>query len=133
MKRIFLEKTYGQTAKRQHANVNDEAKATHQRTHAQRPAGTTTSCPPPAPIRPPHRSPHPMSVVDPSTAPATAADPDGPDSVRLTWNTWPRSKVEASRCVVPLAATISPTRVRDPSSPVLCILYVQYCVLLRGR
>jgi hypothetical protein len=73
-----------------------------------------------------------MSVVDPSTAPAAAADPDGPDSVRLSWNTWPQSKVEASRCVVPLAATISPTRVPDPSSPVLCILYVQYCVLLRG-
>jgi hypothetical protein len=28
----------------------------------------------------------------------------------------PRSKVEASRCVVPLAATISPARVPDPSA-----------------
>jgi protein transport protein SEC23 len=59
-----------------------------------------------------------MSAADPSAAPAAAAvaDPDGPDAVRLTWNTWPRSKVEASRCVVPLAATISPARVPDPSA-----------------
>jgi len=28
----------------------------------------------------------------------------------------PRSKVEASRCVVPLAATVSPARVPDPSA-----------------
>ncbi|KAL5204269.1 hypothetical protein ABZP36_009140 [Zizania latifolia] len=46
--------------------------------------------------------------------PSAAADPDGPDAVRLTWNAWPRSKVEASRCVVPLAAAISP--VRSPES-----------------
>ncbi|KAF0895495.1 hypothetical protein E2562_013591 [Oryza meyeriana var. granulata] len=46
-------------------------------------------------------------AADPSAA-AAAADPDGPDAVRLTWNAWPRSKVEASRCVVPLAAAISP-------------------------
>jgi protein transport protein SEC23 len=59
-----------------------------------------------------------MWAADPSAAPAAAvvADPDGPDAVRLTWNTWPRSKVEASRCVVPLAATISPGRVPDPSA-----------------
>ncbi|KAJ0988934.1 hypothetical protein J5N97_007290 [Dioscorea zingiberensis] len=38
------------------------------------------------------------------------ADPDGPDGVRMTWNAWPRSKVEASKCVVPLAASISPIR-----------------------
>ncbi|CAM0150497.1 unnamed protein product [Urochloa decumbens] len=59
-----------------------------------------------------------MSAADPSAAPpAAAADPDGPDAVRLTWNAWPRSKVEASRCVVPLAATVSPARVQDPSAP----------------
>lgn len=46
-----------------------------------------------------------------------AADPDGPDAVRLTWNAWPRSKIEASRCVVPLAAAISPCRAPDPSAP----------------
>ncbi|KAG2561822.1 hypothetical protein PVAP13_8KG124800 [Panicum virgatum] len=58
-----------------------------------------------------------MSAADPSAAPpAAAADPDGPDAVRLTWNAWPRSKVEASRCVVPLAATVSPARVPDPSA-----------------
>uniref|UniRef100_A0A0E0F5B1 Protein transport protein SEC23 n=1 Tax=Oryza meridionalis TaxID=40149 RepID=A0A0E0F5B1_9ORYZ len=53
-------------------------------------------------------------AADPSAAAAAAPDPDGPDAVRLTWNAWPRSKVEASRCVVPLAAAISP--VRSPES-----------------
>ena len=59
-----------------------------------------------------------MLAADPSAAPAAAAvaDPDGPDAVRLTWNTWPRLKVEASRCIVPLAAAISPARVPDPSA-----------------
>ncbi|XP_072970140.1 protein transport protein SEC23 E-like [Typha angustifolia] len=37
-------------------------------------------------------------------------DPDGPDAIRMTWNSWPRSKVEASKCVIPLAASISPLR-----------------------
>ncbi|XP_077212973.1 protein transport protein SEC23 E-like [Tasmannia lanceolata] len=35
---------------------------------------------------------------------------DGGDGVRMTWNMWPRSKVEASKCVVPIAASISPIR-----------------------
>ncbi|XBH55785.1 hypothetical protein VPH35_077790 [Triticum aestivum] len=52
-------------------------------------------------------------AADPSAA-AAPADPDGPDAVRFTWNAWPRSKVEASRCVVPLAVAISP--VRSPES-----------------
>ncbi|GJN40143.1 hypothetical protein PR202_gb29319 [Eleusine coracana subsp. coracana] len=55
-------------------------------------------------------------AADPSAAPP-AADPDGPDAVRLTWNAWPRSKIEASRCVVPLAAAVSPCRAPDPSAP----------------
>ncbi|XP_011045698.1 PREDICTED: protein transport protein SEC23-like [Populus euphratica] len=37
-------------------------------------------------------------------------DPEGIDSVRMTWNNWPRTKVEASKCVIPLAASISPIR-----------------------
>ncbi|GFY83650.1 Sec23/Sec24 protein transport family protein [Actinidia rufa] len=37
-------------------------------------------------------------------------DPEGIDGVRLTWNAWPRTKVEASKCVIPLAASISPIR-----------------------
>ncbi|XP_057957479.1 protein transport protein SEC23 E-like [Malania oleifera] len=40
----------------------------------------------------------------------TAADPEGLDGVRMTWNVWPRSKVDASKCVIPLAASISPIR-----------------------
>ncbi|KAI4370428.1 hypothetical protein MLD38_018782 [Melastoma candidum] len=37
-------------------------------------------------------------------------DSEGIDGVRMTWNVWPRTKVEASKCVVPLAACISPLR-----------------------
>ncbi|RWW68174.1 hypothetical protein BHE74_00024311 [Ensete ventricosum] len=49
---------------------------------------------------------------------AAAPDPDGPDGVRMTWNSWPRSKVEASKCVVPVAASVAPIR----SSPSLVLL-----------
>ncbi|XP_057497973.1 protein transport protein SEC23 B-like [Actinidia eriantha] len=45
-------------------------------------------------------------------------DPEGIDGVRMTWNTWPRSKVEASKCVIPLAASISPIR-SHPDVPTL--------------
>nr|AAM10394.1 AT4g14160/dl3120w [Arabidopsis thaliana] len=37
-------------------------------------------------------------------------DWEGIDGVRMTWNLWPRTKVEASKCVIPLAASISPIR-----------------------
>ncbi|KAL3507197.1 hypothetical protein ACH5RR_032579 [Cinchona calisaya] len=37
-------------------------------------------------------------------------DPEGIDGVRMTWNAWPRTKVELSKCVIPLAASISPIR-----------------------
>ncbi|KAK7387601.1 hypothetical protein VNO78_28514 [Psophocarpus tetragonolobus] len=33
-------------------------------------------------------------------------DPEGVDGVRMTWNVWPRTKVESSKCVIPLAATV---------------------------
>ncbi|KAG6737294.1 hypothetical protein POTOM_058808 [Populus tomentosa] len=46
------------------------------------------------------------------------ADPEGIDSVRMTWNNWPRTKVEASKCVIPLAASISPIR-SNPEIPTL--------------
>lgn len=32
------------------------------------------------------------------------------DGIRLTWNRWPTSKVEASKCVVPMAAVYTPLR-----------------------
>ncbi|OVA12982.1 zinc finger protein [Macleaya cordata] len=35
---------------------------------------------------------------------------DGIDGVRMPWNVWPRSKVEASKCVIPIATSISPIR-----------------------
>ncbi|KAL4331654.1 hypothetical protein HN51_038444 [Arachis hypogaea] len=45
-------------------------------------------------------------------------DPEGVDGVRMTWNLWPRTKVDASKCVIPLAATISPIR-PHPDIPTL--------------
>ncbi|KAF7837061.1 protein transport protein SEC23-like [Senna tora] len=52
-------------------------------------------------------------------------DPEGVDGVRMTWNAWPRTKVEASKCVIPLAATISlirphPDIPRLPYAPLRC-------------
>ena len=35
-------------------------------------------------------------------------NPEGIDGVRMSWNVWPRTKVEASKCVIPLTASISP-------------------------
>ncbi|KAK7359340.1 hypothetical protein VNO77_01295 [Canavalia gladiata] len=45
-------------------------------------------------------------------------DPEGVDGVRMTWNLWPRTKVDASKCVVPLAVTISLIR-PHPDIPTL--------------
>ncbi|KAL4289488.1 hypothetical protein GQ457_14G012190 [Hibiscus cannabinus] len=45
-------------------------------------------------------------------------DPEGIDAVRMTWNVWPRTKVEASKCVIPLAASIAPIR-PHPDIPTL--------------
>ncbi|KAM7266316.1 hypothetical protein ACFE04_004213 [Oxalis oulophora] len=45
-------------------------------------------------------------------------DPEGMDGVRMTWNVWPRTKVEASKCVIPLAASIQPIR-PHPDVPTL--------------
>ena len=54
-----------------------------------------------------------------------STDPEGVDGVRMTWNVWPRSKVEASKCVIPLAATIAvirphPDIPRLPYAPLRC-------------
>ncbi|XP_044485969.1 protein transport protein SEC23-like [Mangifera indica] len=52
-------------------------------------------------------------------------DPEGIDGVRMTWNVWPRTKVEASKCVIPLAASFSPIRPHPdipslPYAPLRC-------------
>ena len=39
-----------------------------------------------------------------------STDPDGPDGVRMTWNVWPRTKVDASKSVIPLAVSFPPIR-----------------------
>ncbi|CAI7887381.1 unnamed protein product [Closterium sp. NIES-54] len=46
------------------------------------------------------------------------ADLEAVDGVRLTWNVWPNSKVEATKCVVPFAALYTPVK-RLPDMPVL--------------
>ncbi|XP_074272499.1 protein transport protein SEC23 E-like [Silene latifolia] len=58
---------------------------------------------------------------------ATQADmsAEGIDGVRMTWNNWPKSKVEASKCVIPIAASISPIRphpdlITLPYAPLRC-------------
>ncbi|KAD0585580.1 hypothetical protein E3N88_44022 [Mikania micrantha] len=52
-------------------------------------------------------------------------DPEGIDGVRMTWNSWPRTKVEASKCVIPIAASISPIHqhpliITNPYAPLRC-------------
>ncbi|TYG50241.1 hypothetical protein ES288_D10G158600v1 [Gossypium darwinii] len=52
-------------------------------------------------------------------------DSEGIDAVRMTWNVWPRTKVEASKCVIPLAASIAPIRPHTdipmlPYAPLRC-------------
>jgi hypothetical protein len=39
------------------------------------------------------------------------------DGVRLTWNIWPNSKLEATKCVIPFAAVYTPNK-RIPTMPV---------------
>ncbi len=41
------------------------------------------------------------------------------DGVRLTWNIWPNSKLEATKCVIPFAAVYTPNK-RLPNMPVRC-------------
>ena len=41
---------------------------------------------------------------------ADFAELEAQDGVRFTWNIWPSSKVEASKCVVPMAAVYTPLR-----------------------
>ncbi|KAK9088045.1 hypothetical protein Syun_030439 [Stephania yunnanensis] len=45
-------------------------------------------------------------------------DAEGTDGVRMTWNAWPRSKLESSKCVIPMAASIHPIK-PHPEIPVL--------------
>ncbi|KAL5703102.1 Protein transport protein S23 E [Ranunculus cassubicifolius] len=50
---------------------------------------------------------------------------EGIDGVRMTWNAWPRSKVEASKCVIPIAASINLIRSHPdiqtlPYNPLRC-------------
>jgi protein transport protein SEC23 len=52
-------------------------------------------------------------------------DPEGIDGVRMTWNVWPKTKVEASKCVIPIAASISPIKdhrdiINLPYAPLRC-------------
>jgi len=42
------------------------------------------------------------------------------DGVRLTWNVWPSTRLEAAKCVVPIAAVYSPVKAL-PNMPVRCV------------
>jgi protein transport protein SEC23 len=39
--------------------------------------------------------------------------------VRLSWNVWPSSRVEATKTVVPISALYTPLKVREDLPPVL--------------
>nr|XP_043609260.1 protein transport protein SEC23-like [Erigeron canadensis] len=54
-----------------------------------------------------------------STTEMASTDPEGIDGIRMTWNAWPRTKMEASKCVIPIAASISPIRphIHIPTNP----------------
>ncbi|KAF8830538.1 hypothetical protein HHX47_DHR2000920 [Lentinula edodes] len=41
------------------------------------------------------------------------------DGVRLSWNVWPSSRIEATRTVVPISALYTPLKVREDLPPVL--------------
>lgn len=45
-------------------------------------------------------------------------DIEAKEGVRLTWNVWPNTKVEATKCVVPLAAFVTPAK-KLPNMPVV--------------
>jgi protein transport protein SEC23 len=47
--------------------------------------------------------------------------PEETDGVRLTWNLWPNSKLEATKCVIPFAAMYTPNK-RLPNMPVSSIV-----------
>ncbi|KAH8113783.1 copii coat protein [Phellopilus nigrolimitatus] len=46
-------------------------------------------------------------------------DVEDHDGVRLSWNVWPSSRIEATRTVVPIAALYSPLKHREDLPPVL--------------
>lgn len=39
--------------------------------------------------------------------------------VRLSWNVWPSSRIEATRTVVPISALYTPLKLREDLPPVL--------------
>ncbi|TFY60720.1 hypothetical protein EVJ58_g4957 [Rhodofomes roseus] len=46
-------------------------------------------------------------------------DVEDRDGVRLSWNVWPSSRIEATRTVVPISALYTPLKVREDLPPVL--------------
>ena len=50
---------------------------------------------------------------------ADFAELEEADGVRLTWNVWPSTRVEAAKCVVPFAALYSPVKPLGPNAPVV--------------
>ncbi|XP_060181362.1 protein transport protein SEC23 B-like [Lycium barbarum] len=52
-------------------------------------------------------------------------DPEGIDGIRMTWNSWPRTKVESSKNIIPIASSIhllhpSPNLPTLPYTPLRC-------------
>ncbi|KAK1874674.1 Protein transport protein Sec23A [Dissostichus eleginoides] len=53
-----------------------------------------------------------------ATFPEFISQNEDRDGVRLSWNVWPSSRLEATRLVVPLAALLSPLREREDLPPI---------------
>lgn len=53
-------------------------------------------------------------------AAADWSQPEETDGIRLTWNLWPNSKLEATKCVIPFAAMYTPNK-RLPNMPVCAL------------
>ena len=50
------------------------------------------------------------------------------DAVRMTWNVWPNSRVEATKCVIPFAAIYTPNKVLE-QMPVSSAPFLQKYVI----
>ena len=52
----------------------------------------------------------PSLSLPPLMASDEFASLEAADGVRLTWNVWPSTRLEAAKCVVPIAAVYSPVK-----------------------
>jgi hypothetical protein len=64
-------------------------------------------------------------------AAADWSQPEETDGIRLTWNLWPNSKLEATKCVIPFAAMYTPNK-RLPNMPVCSLKQASWPYMQQG-